>query len=48
MGKLAQPIRILIAGVPVSPPIDITLGLLGKDETLRRLHAGITKLKANS
>jgi len=48
MGKLAQPIRILIAGVPVSPPFDITLGLLGKDETLRRLHAGITKLKANS
>ena len=44
MGKLAQPIRILIAGVPVSPPIDMTLGLLGKDETLRRLKAGINKL----
>lgn len=47
MGKLAQPIRILIAGVPVSPPIDITLELLGKDETLRRLRVGIKKLQTN-
>jgi len=46
MGKLAQPIRILIAGVPVSPPIDITLGLLGKDETLTRIKTGITTLKS--
>ena len=46
MGKLAQPIRILIAGVPVSPPIDVTLELLGKDETLARLKAGIEVLKA--
>ncbi len=46
MGKLAQPIRILIAGVPVSPPIDITLALLGKEETLTRLQAGIKTLKS--
>ncbi len=46
MGKLAQPIRVLIAGVPVSPPIDITLELLGKDETLSRIKAGISILKA--
>ncbi len=46
MGKLAQPIRILIAGVPVSPPIDMTLELLGKDETLARIRAGISALKA--
>jgi len=45
MGKLAQPIRILVAGVPVSPPIDVTLALLGKAETLARLHAGIAALK---
>jgi len=45
MGKLAQPIRILIAGVPVSPPIDITLELLGKDETLKRIRAGVEALK---
>ncbi|MDX8383642.1 MAG: glutamate--tRNA ligase [Ghiorsea sp.] len=46
MGKLAQPIRILLAGVPVSPPIDITLELMGKDETLSRLKAGIAQLKS--
>jgi glutamyl-tRNA synthetase len=45
MGKLAQPIRILVAGGPVSPPIDLTLGLLGKKETIQRLKAGITMLK---
>lgn len=46
MGKLAQPIRVLIAGVPVSPPIDITLTLLGKEETLTRLKTGIKILKS--
>lgn len=46
MGKLAQPIRILIAGVPVSPPIDVTLSLLGKEETLARLKKGISILQA--
>ncbi len=46
MGKLAQPIRVLVAGVPVSPPIDMTLELLGKDETLARLRRGIERLKA--
>ncbi|MDX8389763.1 MAG: glutamate--tRNA ligase [Mariprofundaceae bacterium] len=44
LGKLAQPIRILIAGVPVSPPIDQTLALLGKDESLRRIRYGIEAL----
>jgi len=47
MGKLAQPIRVLIAGVPVSPPIDITLELLGKDETIRRIKAGVASLKSD-
>ena len=45
MGKLAQPIRILVAGGPVSPPIDLTLGLLGKDESLARLKNGLASLK---
>jgi len=45
MGKLAQPVRILISGGPVSPPIDLTLGLLGKDETLKRLKTGMATLR---
>ncbi|MDX8398428.1 MAG: glutamate--tRNA ligase [Mariprofundaceae bacterium] len=46
MGKLAQPIRILLAGVPVSPPIDVTLELLGKVETLQRIESGVSALKS--
>ena len=46
MGKLAQPIRIMVAGGPISPPIDVTLALLGKEETLKRLKAGVAALKA--
>ncbi|MBN4061556.1 MAG: glutamate--tRNA ligase [Proteobacteria bacterium] len=41
MGKLAQPIRILLSGGPVSPPIDVTLELLGKEEVLQRLKTGM-------
>jgi len=44
MGKLAQPIRILVAGVPVSPPIDLTLALLGRDESIARLKNGLKAL----
>jgi len=48
MGKLAQPIRILISGGPVSPPIDATLALLGKNESLQRLCRGRDMLAAIS
>jgi len=44
MGKLAQPIRILLSGGPVSPPIDATLELLGRNETLQRLKKGMEAL----
>lgn len=47
MGKLAQPIRILLSGGPVSPPIDITLELLGLDETIKRIQVGIEALRQN-
>ncbi len=39
LGKLAQPIRLAMCGGTVSPPIDATLAILGKDETLARLQA---------
>jgi glutamyl-tRNA synthetase len=45
MGKLAQPIRILLSGGPVSPPIDLTLELLGKKESLARIRKGIKVLQ---
>ena len=37
LGKVAQPIRVAVSGGPVSPPIDVTLELLGKPRTLERL-----------
>ncbi|MBL8999982.1 MAG: glutamate--tRNA ligase [Phycisphaerae bacterium] len=37
MGPLAQPIRVAIAGVAVSPPLGETLAVLGRDSTLRRV-----------
>jgi glutamyl-tRNA synthetase len=37
LGKLAQPLRLAVCGGTVSPPIDETLAILGKTETLSRL-----------
>jgi glutamyl-tRNA synthetase len=37
LGKLAQPIRLAVCGATVSPPIDATLAILGKSESLSRL-----------
>jgi glutamyl/glutaminyl-tRNA synthetase len=38
MGKLAQPIRVAVSGSTVTPPIDATLEILGKDATLARVR----------
>ncbi len=48
LGKLAQPIRIMLSGKAVSPPIDASLAVLGKAESLRRLHKGLQALKPNA
>lgn len=37
LGKLAQPLRVAITGNTMSPPIDITLQLIGKKRVLERL-----------
>jgi glutamyl-tRNA synthetase len=37
LGKLAQPLRVVVIGGTVSPSIDITLELLGKARVLERL-----------
>ncbi len=41
LGKVAQPVRVAVSGGPVSPPIDITLELLGRDKTMARLDRAI-------
>jgi glutamyl-tRNA synthetase len=37
LGKLAQPVRLAVCGSTISPPIDITLAILGKEESMLRL-----------
>jgi glutamyl-tRNA synthetase len=40
MGKIAQPLRVALTGTAVSPSIDKTLWLVGKDRSLARItHA---------
>lgn len=41
LGKLAQPIRVAVTGNTMSPPIDATLCLIGKDRVLQRLDQAI-------
>ena len=44
LGKVAQPIRVAVSGGSVSPPIDQTLSILGREKTLRRLDDAIAGL----
>ncbi len=48
MGKVAQPLRVAITGSQVSPPIDHTVFLAGRDEALRRIEAAIARCPAES
>ncbi len=41
LGKLAQPVRVALAGQKVGPGLYQTLVLLGRESTLRRLHASL-------
>ena len=41
LGKIAQPLRVALTGGTVSPPIDATVALLGRERTLVRLGSAI-------
>jgi glutamyl-tRNA synthetase len=41
LGKVAQPLRVAVAGTAVSPPIDITLELLGRHKTQARIERAL-------
>ncbi len=45
LGDIAQPIRVAVAGMAISPPIDQTLALLGRERTLARLHEAIAWIR---
>ena len=42
MGKVAQPLRVALVGRAASPGIDVTLRLVGKEATLRRIDRALT------
>jgi len=46
MGKVAQPLRVAVCGGPVSPPIDVTLEVVGRESTLRRIDRAIAYIDA--
>ncbi len=41
LGKLAQPVRVAVTGGSVSPPLDITLALIGRQRVLERLQRAV-------
>ena len=45
MGKIAQPLRVAVTGGAVSPSIDDTLCLLGKEKTLARLGRALEYIR---
>jgi len=47
LGKVAQPLRVAVCGTGMSPSIDVTLSLLGRDKTVRRLEKAINYIKEN-
>ena len=46
MGKLGQPLRVAATGGAVSPPIDVTLALVGQDRVLERIDRAIAYIEA--
>ena len=45
--KIAQPIRVALAGKTVSPPIDEVMAILGREEVVQRLQRAIESIKKN-
>jgi glutamyl-tRNA synthetase len=41
LGKIAQPLRVALTGGTISPPIDATLALLGREKVLARVDAAL-------
>jgi len=46
LGKLAQPLRVAVTGSDMSPSIDATLQLVGRERTLARIDAALAYIEA--
>jgi glutamyl-tRNA synthetase len=45
MGGIAQPLRVAVSGTSVSPPIDLTLEILGQEKTLSRIDQALAWIR---
>jgi glutamyl-tRNA synthetase len=48
LGKLAQPVRVILTGSTVSPGIYEVLAVLGKERALRRLRQGLDRIAGSA
>jgi len=48
MGKVGQPIRVAVTGGAVSPPLDVTVWLIGQTRVLQRLDHAIELIEARA
>jgi glutamyl-tRNA synthetase len=48
MGKLGQPVRVAVTGGTVSPPIDVTIYLVGRERTLKRLDHAVKIIESRT
>jgi glutamyl-tRNA synthetase len=48
LGKVAQPVRVAVSGAGVSPPMDVTLEVLGRETSLSRLDRAIGWIEAQT
>jgi glutamyl-tRNA synthetase len=48
LGKVAQPLRVALTGSTMSPSIDETLGLVGRERTLTRIERAQAKISGPS
>ena len=46
MGKIAQPLRVALTGTAISPSIDKTLWLVGRERALARIQKAIDFVQA--
>jgi len=48
MGKIAQPLRVALTGTAVSPSIDKTLWLVGRERSLARIQRALQHVIARA
>jgi glutamyl-tRNA synthetase len=48
MGKIAQPLRVALTGTAVSPSIDKTLWLTGRERSLTRIQRALAYVMARA